>query len=296
MAFVLVALGACASLAADCAAAARAGAGRLERACAKGGATRRPGSSRRAWPSRRPIRWRCSARRRLRRRAATAGRRWTTTSSLLRSLAAGAAAAWADALAPVAAARVRELFDEIGPAEEARVAGVLRPTSWRGAVTLPWAARLDLARLAEEIARRAGDPGQAGARGGRRRVRAGADGRRAAGSAGAPGSAGAGAAVGARSRPLAHDRRVGLITSIWRRRWTAGPTRGCCAPPSRSATGVYQVIVDDPGEAGCRSTASRRRTARRTGTARGSRRPGCRSRPGGTSWRCGSPRPPARPD
>jgi tetratricopeptide (TPR) repeat protein len=78
--------------------------------------------------------------------------------TLLRTLAAAPGNAWSDDLAPVAAGRVRELFDEIGPAEEARVAATLRPVELARAPALPWLARVELARLAEELSRRAGDP------------------------------------------------------------------------------------------------------------------------------------------
>ena len=167
---------------------------------------------------------------------------------VLRSLAEGAAAGWADALAPVAAARVRELFDEIGPAEEARVAAVLRPGELARAVTLPWAARLDMARVAEELARRAGDPSRLA--------------RESAAVGFAPSLTDAG-----RLGPLAHldlkapEPASARNPAVWRTLTASGDhvdlapaldgradARLLRAAVEVSA-GVYQVIVDDPGEA-----------------------------------------------
>ena len=167
---------------------------------------------------------------------------------VLRSLAEGAAAGWAEALAPVAAARVRELFDEIGPAEEARVAAVLRPGELARAVTLPWPARLDMARVAEELARRAGDPSRLA--------------RESAAVGFAPSLTDAG-----RLGPLAHldleapEPASARNSAVWRT-LTASGDHVDLAPALdgradarllRAAVevseGVYQVIVDDPGEA-----------------------------------------------
>ena len=78
--------------------------------------------------------------------------------ALVQALASGAQPAWAEALAPVAAARIRELYDEIGAAEEAALAARLHPGELARSPALPWPARLELARLAEEAARRDGDP------------------------------------------------------------------------------------------------------------------------------------------
>ncbi|MES1207936.1 MAG: hypothetical protein ABUS79_18535 [Pseudomonadota bacterium] len=168
--------------------------------------------------------------------------------SLLRSMAAGAGPAWAEALAPVAAARVRDLFDEIGPAEEARVAGVLRPSELARAATLPWAARLDMARLAEELARRAGDPARLA--------------REAAAAGFAPALMDAG-----RLGPLAHLDLQAPEPASARDPRTWRPIAGSgdhvdLAPALdgradarllRAAidvpAGVYQIVVDDPGEA-----------------------------------------------
>jgi tetratricopeptide (TPR) repeat protein len=78
--------------------------------------------------------------------------------ALLRGLAAAAGNPWSDDLAPVAAGRVRELFDELGSADQARLRETLRPVELARAAALPWLARVELARLGEEMARRAGDP------------------------------------------------------------------------------------------------------------------------------------------
>jgi cellulose synthase operon protein C len=82
--------------------------------------------------------------------------------AILTALASGAVAAPAplgDALAPAAAGRVRELWGEIGPAERTRIAARLRPVELARAPALPWLARVELARLGEEIAREAEDAG-----------------------------------------------------------------------------------------------------------------------------------------
>jgi cellulose synthase operon protein C len=62
-----------------------------------------------------------------------------------------------EALAPVAAGRIRELWSEIGPAERARIAARLRPVELARAPALPWLARVELAQLGEEIAREVED-------------------------------------------------------------------------------------------------------------------------------------------
>ncbi|HVY38427.1 MAG TPA: hypothetical protein VHM31_10840, partial [Polyangia bacterium] len=167
---------------------------------------------------------------------------------LLRSLAGGAGAAWTEALAPVAAARVRDLFDEIGPAEQARVAGLLRPSDLSRAPSLPWAACLELARLAEDIGRRAGDPARVA--------------REAAAAGFAPALMDAG-----RLGPLAHlDLRATEPPSARDpSRWRAIAASGdhvdlapaldgrADARLLRAAVevgeGVYEVLVDDAGEA-----------------------------------------------
>jgi len=61
-------------------------------------------------------------------------------------------------LAEVAAGRLRQLWDEIGPADRTRIAATLRPVELARVPTLPWLARVELARLADEIAREADDP------------------------------------------------------------------------------------------------------------------------------------------
>jgi Flp pilus assembly protein TadD len=58
-------------------------------------------------------------------------------------------------LAPVAAARAVALDDDVGPRRRARDEAALLALPDAGA--LPWAARLELARLADRVARRAGD-------------------------------------------------------------------------------------------------------------------------------------------
>ena len=60
-------------------------------------------------------------------------------------------------LAEVAAGRVRDLWGEIGPADRARIAATLRPVELARAPALPWLARVELARLGDEIAREADD-------------------------------------------------------------------------------------------------------------------------------------------
>jgi cellulose synthase operon protein C len=77
--------------------------------------------------------------------------------ALLTVLASDAALPGRDALAPVAAGRLRELWGELGPSERARLAARLRPAELARAPALPWLARVELAQLAEEIAREAED-------------------------------------------------------------------------------------------------------------------------------------------
>ncbi|HEY5089465.1 MAG TPA: hypothetical protein VIK30_05825, partial [Polyangia bacterium] len=60
-------------------------------------------------------------------------------------------------LAPVAAARVLALYDEVGFAVRARIGARLRPVELSREPALPWLARIDLARLGDHIARQAGD-------------------------------------------------------------------------------------------------------------------------------------------
>ena len=61
-------------------------------------------------------------------------------------------------LAEVASGRVRDLWGEIGPADRTQIASTLRPVELARVPTLPWLARVELARLADEIAREADDP------------------------------------------------------------------------------------------------------------------------------------------
>jgi tetratricopeptide (TPR) repeat protein len=63
---------------------------------------------------------------------------------------------WAAQLAPVAAGRARALDGEVGPARRARAEASLLELAT--AAALPWQARLELARFAEQVARRRGDP------------------------------------------------------------------------------------------------------------------------------------------
>jgi tetratricopeptide (TPR) repeat protein len=60
-------------------------------------------------------------------------------------------------LAEVAAGRVRDLWGEIGPADRTRIATTFRPVALARAPALPWLARVELARLGDEIAREADD-------------------------------------------------------------------------------------------------------------------------------------------
>jgi tetratricopeptide (TPR) repeat protein len=75
----------------------------------------------------------------------------------LRRLGSTAGGALGEALAPVAAGRVRALWNEIGPADRRRLAALLRPADLARAPSLAWLARVELARLANEIAREATD-------------------------------------------------------------------------------------------------------------------------------------------
>ncbi|HXU63792.1 MAG TPA: hypothetical protein VN962_18970, partial [Polyangia bacterium] len=167
--------------------------------------------------------------------------------ALLQALAGGAHPEWADALAPVAAARVRELYDEIGLTEEAALAARLRPAELARAVALPWPARLELVRLAEEIARRDGDPGRMQ--------------REAAAAGCAPALVDAG-----RLGPLPHlDLRAPAPAGGPGAGWRTVEASGChvdLAPgldgradarllraAIEVAEGPYDVVLDDPGEA-----------------------------------------------
>ncbi len=61
------------------------------------------------------------------------------------------------AIAPVAAARILALFDEVGFSDQARVTQNFRPAELARAPQLPWLARIELARLGDHVARQAGD-------------------------------------------------------------------------------------------------------------------------------------------
>ena len=163
--------------------------------------------------------------------------------SLLQALAAAPGNPWSDDLAPVAAGRLRELFDEIGPAEEARLGATLRPVELARVPALPWLARVELARLGEELARRAGD-GAALAR-------------EAASDGCVPALIDAG-----RLGPLPHlDLKAARAPSGWRSIAASGchvdvppPVDG--RPDARLlraavevAAGAYDIVLDDPGEA-----------------------------------------------
>ena len=92
--------------------------------------------------------------------AAGPRRRSTTTrrSSWRRRARTRAAkrAAWAALAAPVVAARIAALDDEVSPHPVARPPR-MRVLALSGEARLPWPARLELARLADRVARRAGD-------------------------------------------------------------------------------------------------------------------------------------------
>jgi tetratricopeptide (TPR) repeat protein len=77
--------------------------------------------------------------------------------ALLTALSAARDAALVRALAPVAAARVLALYDEVGFSDQERIGKRLRPVDLAREPALPWLARVDLARLADHIARQAGD-------------------------------------------------------------------------------------------------------------------------------------------
>ena len=76
--------------------------------------------------------------------------------ALLTALASASEVASAP-LAAVAAGRVRDLWSELGPDDRTRIAASLRPVELARAPALPWLARVELARLADEIAREADD-------------------------------------------------------------------------------------------------------------------------------------------
>jgi tetratricopeptide (TPR) repeat protein len=82
--------------------------------------------------------------------------------AILTTLASGGgavSAALGDALAPVAAGRLRQLWGELGPAARGRIAARLRPVDLARVPSLPWLARVELAQLGEELAREAEDAG-----------------------------------------------------------------------------------------------------------------------------------------
>jgi tetratricopeptide (TPR) repeat protein len=67
---------------------------------------------------------------------------------------------WGRLLAPAAAARVLALDDDVSPTRRARALAVLKVLPGGGVLSLPWQARLELARLFDRAARRAGDAGE----------------------------------------------------------------------------------------------------------------------------------------
>jgi cellulose synthase operon protein C len=60
-------------------------------------------------------------------------------------------------LAPIAAARVLVLYDEVGFSDRSRIGERLRPVELSREPALPWLARIDLARLGDHMARQAAD-------------------------------------------------------------------------------------------------------------------------------------------
>jgi cellulose synthase operon protein C len=80
-----------------------------------------------------------------------------TLNALAAAPASASSSVMLQALAPVAAGRVRDLWGEIGAAERTRIARVLRPVELARDPALPWLARVELARLGDEIAREAED-------------------------------------------------------------------------------------------------------------------------------------------
>jgi len=65
--------------------------------------------------------------------------------------------AWGALLAPVAAARVLGLYDDVSRDATRRVEDLLLGPGARGDGALPWQARVELARLADHAGRRTGD-------------------------------------------------------------------------------------------------------------------------------------------
>jgi cellulose synthase operon protein C len=76
---------------------------------------------------------------------------------LLAALAAAGETGPGSVLAPIAAARMLALFDEVGPSDQMRITRTLRPVALARATGLPWLARVDLARLGDHLARQAAD-------------------------------------------------------------------------------------------------------------------------------------------
>ena len=70
---------------------------------------------------------------------------------------AGGDSGWMRVLAPVAAARVLALYDEVGATTRARILARLHPAERVRDPALPWLARVDLSRLAAHAARERGD-------------------------------------------------------------------------------------------------------------------------------------------
>ncbi|HEY7370858.1 MAG TPA: hypothetical protein VIF57_01685, partial [Polyangia bacterium] len=71
--------------------------------------------------------------------------------------APGAGSDWQPLLAPVAAARVLALYDEVGAPERARLIAALRPAELARGTALTWLARVDLSRLATHAAHEGGN-------------------------------------------------------------------------------------------------------------------------------------------
>jgi tetratricopeptide (TPR) repeat protein len=79
------------------------------------------------------------------------------TAAIEAARAAGADDVWAALLAPLAAGRVLGLYDDVSRAERRGAEAAMLGGAAAGEGTLPWQARLELARLRDHAARRAGD-------------------------------------------------------------------------------------------------------------------------------------------
>jgi cellulose synthase operon protein C len=85
------------------------------------------------------------------------GRALEDYAALLLALPALTDRSLVEALAPVAAARVLALYDEVGAAAQDQIAQRLQPVKLARSPALPWLARIDLARLGDHLARQATD-------------------------------------------------------------------------------------------------------------------------------------------